>query len=128
MVETGAVTDVAGEAATVVSDEAATAVSDEAVTTVESGEADTVVAGAPQPVDAAADEPAVAEPPVEVAPGEQTAVTMAGTPPADDAAPESHEGESAGGRVRGGRRRPAQPVLLSPSRRLPSPPRGTLAR
>jgi uncharacterized membrane protein len=95
MVETGAVTVVAGEAVTVVSDEAATAVSDEAVTTIESGETETVVADGQQAGGDAAAEPPAEEPPAGVAPGEQTAVTMAGAPPADDASPESHEGESA---------------------------------
>ena len=87
VVETGAVTVVAGEAVTVASDEAGTMV--------ESAEAETVIEAAPQAVDAAAtDASAVDEPPAEAIPGEQTAVTMAGAPPADDASPESHEGES----------------------------------
>lgn len=94
--EQEAATVVESGAATVIAGEALTVVSDEAVTAVESGEAETVVADAPQTVGDAAAEPAIEEPPAEGAPGEQTAVTMAGTPPADDASPESHAGESTG--------------------------------
>ena len=95
VVETEEATVVAGEAATVVSDAAAAPASGEAVTAVESGEAETVVADAPQAVGhAAADESPIEESPAVVAPGEQTAVTMAGTPPADEVSTRSHAGES----------------------------------
>jgi hypothetical protein len=95
VVETGAVTVVAAEAATVPSDEATTTVNDGADTTVESAEAETVIGDAPQAADdAAAEAPAVDEPPADATPGEQTAVTMAGRPPADEASPGSHADES----------------------------------
>ena len=94
VVETGEATVVSGEAATVVSDAAAAPTSGEAVTPVESGEAETVVADAPQAVGDAADEPPIEVSPAVVSPGEQTAVTIAGMPPADEASPGSHAGES----------------------------------
>ena len=79
VVETEVAAVVAGEAATVESDEAAVVVPDEAVTVV-----------AEEPV---VEGPAGGEPAAETIPGEQTAITMAGTPP-DDASSEAPAGES----------------------------------
>jgi uncharacterized membrane protein YciS (DUF1049 family) len=81
VVEAEVGTVVAGEAVTAVSGKVAGAVPDEDVTAV-----------AQEPV---AEEPAGGEPVVEAIPGEQTAITMAGAPSADDASSEAHADESA---------------------------------
>ncbi len=83
VVETDEATIVVAEAGTVVGDEVASA--EEAVTVAEPGEAETAVGDADQVAEGSASEPA----------GEQTAITMAGAAPDEEAPAAPDAGESA---------------------------------